>query len=455
MIVSFSKGAGKVSSLIRCGFVLTLVSGAMNPVNSQADVSNHSPRMIFQKDTITENTESFTPLNTLITEALENNPEIRAAEDEREAAQQRIAPAEALDDPQVEVGVLYMPIAASPFRSEDMTMKMIGLSQNLPFPGKRGLRKDVASKDAEAIDQGYRETINRVIRDLKLAYFDLGLTLERTKLVKKNKSILEGFLHLAEYHYKVGLGSQVDALKAQTQVSRMQDELLILARERPVIEAELIRTLGRNTNGATLIPASLHIHEELLNLASLRETALAQRPQLLALQSLVARSDKVLDLAHKDYYPDFTPRLMYGQRESRQDGIGRADEVSFTVTINLPVWRKNKLEPRVAEALSLRNQAINQHQVQRNEITANLRQQAATTEQSLMSARLYQTNILPQARLTVESAMAAYQVNRVDFLTLLDSQMTVFNYEINLVTALANYNKALAEIDFLVGKKHN
>jgi len=218
VIASFTKGAGKVSSLIRYGFIATFVSGAMNPVNSQADVSTQSPLMIFQKETITEHTESFTPLITLITEAL--------------------------DDPQVEVGVLYMPIAASPFRSEDMTMKMIGLSQNLPFPGKRGLRKDVASKDAEAIDQGYRETINRVIRDLKLAYYDLGLILERTKLVKKNKSILEGFLHLAEYHYKVSLGSQADALKAQTQVSRMQDELLILARERPVIEAELIRTLG-------------------------------------------------------------------------------------------------------------------------------------------------------------------------------------------------------------------
>ena len=76
------------------------------------------------------------------------------------------------------------------------------------------------------------------------------------------------------------------------------------------------------------------------------------------------------------------------------------------------------------------------------------------TEQSLKSIKLYQTAILPQARLTVESALAAYQVNRVDFLTLLDNQMTVFDYEANLITAMANYNKALAEIDLLVGKKH-
>lgn len=436
--------------------VLAVISLPAN-VQGKEDILNKAGTAIFAQSTANapltaSNSHNVTLLPSLIAEALENNPEIKAAQQEREAAQQRIAPAEALDDPQVEVGVLYMPIAASPFRSEDMTMKMIGLSQNLPFPGKRGLRKDVASKNAEAVEHGYQETINRVVRDLKTAYFDLGLTIEMTKLVEKNKLILEGFLHLAEDHYRVGLGSQADALKAQTQVSRMQDELLRLARERPVIEAELIRTLGRHPNVTAVIPAPLHIHEELLNLEALRETALAQRPQLLALQSLVARSDKVLDLAHKDYYPDFTPRLMYGQRESRLDGTGRADEVSFTVTINLPVWRKNKLEPRVAEALALRNQAMNLHQAQSNEIAAKLRQQVATTEQNFKSTRLYQTTILPQARLTVESALAAYRVNRVDFLTLLDNQMTVFNYEISLVTTMANYNKALAEIDLLTGK---
>ncbi|WP_304053256.1 TolC family protein [Nitrosomonas communis] len=97
-------------------------------------------------------------------------------------------------------------------------------------------------------------------------------------------------------------------------------------------------------------------------------------------------------------------------------------------------------------------QALDLYQAQSNEIAAQLRQQVAMAEQNLKSTQLYQTTILPQARLTVESAMAAYKVNQVDFLTLLDNQLTVFNYEISLVTAIANYNKALAEIDLLTGK---
>ena len=395
---------------------------------------------------------SFSALPALIAEALENSPEIQAAQRERDAASQRIAPAAALDDPVLEAGVINAPLASSPFNREDMTMKMIGLSQNLPYPGKRGLRRDVAAKDAEAVAYGYQETVNRVARDIKIAYFDLGLTLARTGLVEKNKLILERFLQIAEGRYEVGQANQADVLKAQTQVSRMVDELLRLARERPAIEAELIRALGRDANVAAPIPEPPQLSEGILNLESLRETALAQRPRLLALQSLVARNEKALDLARRNYYPDFNARLSYGQRDNMLDGARRADMVSLTVAINLPVWRENKLAPREAESLALRDQAQSLYQAQRNEVSANLRQQVATVEQNFKSAQLYQTTILPQARLTVESALAAYRVNRVDFLTLLDSQMTVFNYEISLVTAMASYNKALAEIDLLTGK---
>ncbi len=393
-----------------------------------------------------------TSLTDVVAEALQNNPEIQAARKEKEAAQHRVAPAGALDDPMLEAGFINLPTNSLRFDREDMTMKMIGLSQRLPYPGKRGLRQDVATKDAETVGYGYQETVNRVARDIKTAYFDLGLTIEMTRLVEKNKLILDQFLRIAEARYGVGQGTQADVLKAQTQLSKMVDELLKLARERPTIEAELNRMLGRSANVAAPLPEPPQLREEILKLESLRETSLTQRPQLLALQSIVSRNEKALDLARKDYYPDFDVRLSYGQRDNMLDGTRRSDMVSLTVAINLPVWRENKIAPRVAESLAMRDQALSLYQAQRNEVDAKLRQQAAAVEQNLKSARLYQTAILPQARLTVESALAAYRVNRVDFLTLLDSQMTVFNYEISLVTAMASYNKALAEINLLTGK---
>ena len=395
---------------------------------------------------------SAAPLADVVAEALQNNPDIHAAARELDAARSRVSPAGALDDPMLEAGFINVPTNSLRFDREDMTMKMIGLSQRLPYPGKRGLRQDVATRDAETVGHGYQETVNRVARDIKTTYFDLGLTIEMTRLVEKNKLTLEQFLRIGESRYGVGQGTQADVLKAQTQLSKMVDELLKLARERPTIEAELNRMLGRSAHVAAPVPEPLQLREETLNLESLRETALTQRPQLLALQSIVSRNEKALDLARKEYYPDFDVRLSYGQRDNMPDGTRRSDMVSLTVAMNLPVWRENKIAPRVAESLAMRDQALSLYQAQRNEVDAKLRQQAAAVEQNLKSARLYQTAILPQARLTVESALAAYRVNRVDFLTLLDSQMTVFTFEISLVTAMASYNKALAELNLLTGK---
>lgn len=391
------------------------------------------------------------PLREAVAEALESNPEIRAAKQEYEAAQQRIAPAGALDDPMLEAGVVNLPVRSLSFNRDDMTMKMIGLSQRFPYPGKRALRRDVATKEAEATLHGVQETVNRVTRDVKIAYFDLALAIESTRLTEKNKRVLEQFLNTAEARYAVGQASQADVLKAQTQVAKMTDELIKLARERRMIEAELNRALGRGPDLAAPLPQFPTLKEVALRLEELRHIAETTRPQLLALQSTIARSEKALQVARREYFPDFDLRLSYGQRDRSPMGGRREDMVSLTVAINLPLWRGSKLGPRVAEATAMRDQTTSMLQAQRNEVSSRLRQETANVEQNFRSARLYETTVLPQARLTVESSLAAYRVNRVDFFTLLDNQMTVLNYEVGYATAVVNHNKARAELEFLTG----
>lgn len=391
-------------------------------------------------------------LQELVAEALKNNPEIKASLSEKEAARQRISPAGALDDPMLEAGVLNAPVSGSVFRREDMTMKMLGISQKLPSPGKRALRQEVAAKDAEALEQGYRETSNRVVRDLKLAYFDLGLAIETARLITENTRVLEQFLRIAESRYSVGQGTQADVLKAQTQLAKMSEELLRVQREVPVAEAELARLLGRTGASAPVAAALPPLGGDAnLDLGALREAALRQRPQLIGLRSLIDKSNTALDLARKESTPDFDLRLSYGQRDKTPDGMPRTDLFSVTVAMNLPVWGRDKTEPRISEAMAMRDQAASLYQAQQNELVAKLRQQIAIAEQSRRSAGLFDSAILPQAHLAVESALASYQVNRADLLTLLDSQMSVFNYSIGRAAAVANLNKALAELDLLTG----
>lgn len=390
-------------------------------------------------------------LRELLAEAASNNPEIQLARNELEAAGQRASAADALDDPMLELGVVNAPMTSRIFRREDMTMKMLGLSQRLPFPGKRGLRREVADKDAEVAAHALQESLNRVARDVKSAYFELALVIESARLVERNRRVLEQFLGISEARYAVGQGMQADVLKAQTQLTGMEDELLKLGRERRMAESELVRLLGRAPDAPAPVPLPLGLQETPLPLDALFARALETRPQLLGLQSMVDRNAKSIELVRKEYFPDFDLKLSYGQRDAMLDGTPREDMISLMVAVNLPIWRARKLDPMVAEAIAMRNQASDMYQSMRNEVLSELRRQAAVAEQNLKSARLYETRLLPQARLAVESSLAAYRVNRVEFLTLLDDQMAVFNYEIGYAMALSGYNRALADIEFIVG----
>ena len=392
-------------------------------------------------------------LGALIAEALRNNPELRAAAKELEAAGERVRPAGALEDPMLEAGLLNVPITPWRLNREDMTMKMLGLSQKLPYPGKRALREQVAAQEAETLKYGLRETRNRVVRDVKLAYFDLALTDATVGLLKSNRQILEQFLRIAEGRYGVGQAAQADVLKAQTQLGRMSEELLRMERERPVVEAELVRLLGRRGDAASIAVELPGLRDTAITLDALQQSALRERPQLLGVQSAIDRNTKNLELARKETQPDFDLRFSYGQRERDLSGMPREDLFSLTVAMNLPVWRQDKIEPRIAEAQAMREQALEMLQAQQNEVLAKLRQQVAVTEQSRKSVRLYETDILPQARLAVEATLEAYRVNRADVLMLLDSQMTLFSYEISRAKELVNFNKALAEIELLTGRQ--
>ena len=392
------------------------------------------------------------PFAELIAEALRNNPEIRVARSERQAALARIGPAGALDDPMLELGVLNVPAQSRSLSQEDMTMKMIGFAQRFPSPGKRGLRVQVASREAEAAAYGYRETVNRVLRELKLASYDALLAAESGRLAASSRDTLERLLRVVESRYAVGQGNQADVLKAQTQLTKMRDELLRLARERATARSELGRALGRpepvDPPGTGLSAPG----QVALDPRRLEQEAFRQRPQLLALRSLIAKSERAVELARKEASPDFDVRFSYGQRNTAPTGMKREDMISLTVAFNLPLWGESKNEPRIAEAHASRDQALAAVSAQQQEIAMRLHHQVAATEQGLASLRLYERDILPQARLTVEAAASAYRVGRVDFMTLLDAQMSVFGFEIARVAALSGVHKALAEIDFLTGR---
>ena len=440
-------GTGRTDRSRLSGLVFAAILAASPGVDATA--AEPSGAMDMRSEQVSGHADS---VERLINEALAHSPELAAARFEAEAARQRIAPAAALDDPMLELGVLNAPVNSFSLRREDMTMKMLGFSQKLPFPGKRDLRRSVATAQSEGANLAAQENTNKVVRDVRIAYEDLVFNAEARRILSRTEMTLEQLVAITDSRHHVGQASQSDVIEAQTELGRLRVTRLQLERDGQVLQSQLRRLLGRSGDEQAIDVGQPMLRPALETEPDPRTEALANRPQLLALKSATERYSSALELAQREYYPDFDVRLSYGQRERSLDGLPRDDMVSLTVAVNLPIWRKSRLEPQVAEARAMRNEAQAMLRAQQLETTAALDEQLAATHQWQESAELYRTTLHPQARAAVASALAAYQVGKVDFLTLRQAEMRELETGTRHAEAIANYNKARAEIDLLVGR---
>ena len=394
--------------------------------------------------------QEATQLDDLIEEAISSNPELAAARAEVQASQSRIEPAGALDNPMLEAGLVSVPLNPVSLSREEMTMQMLGVSQRLPFPGKRELRREVARAEAVSVELGLQESINRLVRDVRMVWEELVFNAESQRIIERTRTELRALATLTSARYDVGQAMQTDVLEAQTELERLGTQRLALERDEAALRSELRRLLGRTDDVQLSLP-----EPELLETPAtpdqLHEAALSGRPQLRGLQALADRAERSVELARRDYYPDFDVRLQYGLRERAPDGMERDDMVSLVVAVDLPLWRKSKLEPQVAESRAMRTQALQMLEAERLATVAELDTQLAEMRKWRSTASLYESTLLPQARAAVSSAYAAYRVGGVDFATLRQAQLRALDATLAHAEAVANHNKAAAEIDLLAG----
>jgi outer membrane protein TolC len=388
----------------------------------------------------------------LISEALSRNREVLAARAAWRAAGERPSQARALPDPQLSVGVMNLPTSFR-FNDEPMTMKQVQVSQMFPWYGKRDLRGEAASQEAEAASQRYIEAANRVVRELREVYYEYFFVAQQAQLVEANLDVLSQFVEVAKAAYVSGLGKQADILRAQTQHARMFDERFMVERERIMVAARLRSLLDRPAGAPVEPPQSLPATEPpSWNSDELLELALEQRPMLKEAQAMTQARRREIELARKEYWPDFEIMAAYGQRGEVM-GEQLDDMLSTAVSINVPLWQDSKLDPMLREAQQAERQAVESYQAGVNEIEFELWQALAKAIRARESLALYNTGILPQARLTVESSLSGYRVGRLDFLSLLEAQMNLYASEVARARALTDYSQAVAEIDYIIGSQ--
>lgn len=394
--------------------------------------------------------EELLRLDPLIQEALAANPEIRTEGKKWDAAKERPPHEGSLDDPMLSFELENLPTNSFAFTQEDMTMKKLGISQTFPYFGKLGLRSEIAQREANAIGQGYRDKRNEIVRRIKEIFYDLYAIDRSLEIVGKNRELLREFVKIAETKYSVGKGIQQDVLKAQVELSKLLDEQIRLEQSRQAAGARLNAILNRPPQTPLGRTEEVSKAEASIDLKELQARALENRPLLKGLAEEIERSKAANALARKRYFPDLTMSLGYAFREDSAIAK-RSDFFSAGFSINIPIYFRTKQDRQVAETSALINSAKEQYQAARNEVFSLVKELAADIEKGSKLIDLLETGLIPQARLSLDSAVAGYQVGKVDFLTMLDNQVTLFNFEKEYYRTLAEYQTSLARLEWVVG----
>ncbi|TWJ19744.1 outer membrane protein TolC [Geobacter argillaceus] len=389
-------------------------------------------------------------LSILVATALDNNPELKSSTSRWQMFKNRIAQARTFDDPmlmlKIQNGIVSDPFN---FRKDPMTQKVIGISQQLPFWGKRDLKGEVATKEAESYRWQVEERKLELRRMVVETYYQIYFTDKSLGIVDKNLNILGDFITLAETKYSVGQGVQQDVFKAQVERSKMLDMRISLEQQRKSLQANLNTLLYRPAETPIGAIPDFDIRQITQSPEELRTIAYENRPLLKSLSALIEKGKAGHKLAEKESYPDFNVSLEYMQRD-RFEGSNGDDMYSLGVTFNLPV-QKERRQAMVAESsseISMANEELNSA---KNSINLSVSDITAQLERRKKLIELYKAGIIPQSEQSLESAAIGYRVNKVDFLTLLDSRMTLFNYERELYESQAEYMMKIAQLEAVVG----
>ena len=392
-------------------------------------------------------------MDRLIDEALTNNPGLQALRYETEAQAARISPARALSDPIFKIELSNVPFSNLDFDSTPMSGKQLMLSQRIPYWGKRATRAAIEDHATKASQAAYEDHSAIVTNEVKQAYYDLAFLDRAIAITQKNRNLLKDFVRIAQTKYSVGTGLQQDVLKAQVSLSELRDRLIVLGQERRHTEARLNAVLNRMTKVPVGRPDIVKQTPYPYDLAELQQMAVAGSSHLQSLEQMTRKWQSAERLARLSYRPDFNLNLGYRQRDFTADPVKGSDFLTVGVAINLPIYRGGKQDQQVREALARRKASAARYTAAKRQVFLRIEQAHIDIQTHREESVLYESAILPQAEQALAVSVAAYQVGKVDFMTLLNSQVTLLNFEIKQYHHLTEGEKALARMEVAVGKR--
>lgn len=393
-------------------------------------------------------------LEQFVRDALDRNPGVRQSFARYQATLQRLPQAGSLPDPMLGL-TQYL---RDPETRVGPQTTMLTLSQHIPWFGKLSDKEKVAAKEAAVSRELYEAQQDEVVRQVKLACYDLAFLDRALAITEEDLSVLQRYETLAQTRYAQGMGLQQAALKLQAEITRDRNRLESLRARRVDAEASLDNLLDRPAEAPIAKIAPIERPPVEFNTAALYKLGRDRRPEVQAAFLQIERDEERIQLARKNYWPDFTIGAGFVNVLQRSDMAGilnPPDEngkniYSLTVGVNIPI-RRRKYDAAVTEATEDKIASSEGYRNVVNTMEASIRAIGFRIQTLSEQISLFEHTLVPQAQQSLESTEAGYSTGSLGVLDLLDSERVLLDVRLGLAQLNSDYMKSLAEMERAVG----
>ncbi len=387
-------------------------------------------------------------LGKLLAEAERNNPQIQAARHQWDAAKQVSPQVSTLPDPEFMLEQLSVgsPRPFSGYTNSEMANVALGVSQEIPYPGKLRLRGEIARKEAEVWEQQYESVRRGVLVEVKADYFQLSFLTKKLLVLKDDGQLLKPIEESAEARFQQGMGNQQEVLQAQLEQTRLLRDITVAQLQVETVQAKLKQLLNRDPTSLNIETSELSETPVDRTFDQLLETARSNNPGISGAHRMVERQSLQVELAHKDFYPDFSLQYVWFGPDPSQ--YRARYELAFGIRI--PLYRSRK-QAELSQAELEKSRAQSEMDAESQQVASALRQEYAAEEKFADLLKIYREGLQPQARAELQAGMAAFEANREDFQALLASFLDVLKLDEEYWQTLSEHETALAKIEEVTG----
>jgi outer membrane protein, heavy metal efflux system len=380
----------------------------------------------------------------------ERNPMLRASRAAADATATREPSATLPPDPEIQIGAMNVSLPGLRADMPGAMLPSVQAMQMIPFPGKLRLSGQIARQNTAMARADVDEAWWEVRADAAIAFYDIYQFDRQILVMKETLEWLRQFEQVATAMYSVGGGRQSDVLRAGVEVARMQADLERMRAMRTGAAARLNAVLGRPADAAIPEVSFEPLAADLPSIDALQAWAAEDRPTLERSRIGVTQARTREALARRELWPDLTMGVQYGQRPGE---MGTERMGSLMVGFTLPVFARQRQMQMRREATAMSEMAHADLAGRSARVSADITAFLAEASRARTLITLFRTEVLPQAEANVASAFSSYRVGRVDFMTLLDAQMTLNEYRQETFSLLAEYGRMVAELEMTVGRE--